>query len=222
MTDRTETPVTGPNAASLVGGIIFALAVAALIYLNLSGASLDAQAAAAGFGWAGALIALKPLVKPEKYSALYFAFGVMAFMIFFLHESYEYTGKVRLFPLIIGWTGTLLSALDIISLTDSRIAAAINTVLCGGVERAPAVKNPVGKEVAAVAAMVGGVVLIYVFGYLVASAVFVFLWMRFWGKKPLLQSLYGGVGTVLFIWIVFQELMQFQLYDGKVFQWLLG
>ncbi len=211
-------PITMPTK---LGAGVFALALAAFAMLHLQAVHQTILAVPAAIGWAAALYAVRPMVQKEKHSSLYFAFGVMAFLIFFLHETYEFTGKVRYFPLIVGWTGVALSVLDILSLTETRIGHAIHTVFGGKLEEAPGEGRKPMREIACFVAMAMSVVLIWLLGFLIASPLFVFLWMRMWGGKTLRSSLYGGVFTLAFIWVLFEWLLQYELYRGELVLWLM-
>lgn len=203
------------------GGAVLALALAGFVWMYLAGLHQTAMAIPAAIGWAAALVALRPMVTKEKMSALYFAFGVMAFLIFFLHETYEFAGKLRIFPLIVGWTGIVLSVLDIVSLTETRAARAINTVFGSALSEPPGEGRKPAREVACVLAIGAGVVLIWLLGFLIASPIFVTAWMIFWGGKSLRAGLLGGIFTFAFIWLVFEGLLRYQLYRGEIVLWLI-
>lgn len=212
----------GITTPTRVGGAVFALALAAfLVGHHVMAVHQTILAIPAAIGWAGALYALRPMVREDRKSALYFAFGVMAFLIFFLHETYEFQGKVRYFPLIVGWTGIALSVLDILGLTETRLAHRINTIFAGAIETPAGEGRKAGREIACFLAMLFGLALIWLFGFLVATPLFVFLWMRVWGGKSLRSSFYGGVFTLAFVWVLFEGLLQYELYRGEVVMWLM-
>ena len=204
-----------------IGAAIFALSLGTFAFLYLQSLHQTVMAIPATIGWAAALYALRPMVAAEKHDSLYFAFGVMAFLIFFLHETYEFQGKLRIFPLIVGWAGVTLSALDILSLTETRIAHALTIVFGSSLSEAPGKDRRVGREIACFAAMAMCVVLIWLLGFLVAGPLFVFLWMWLWGKKTLRNSLYGAGFTLAFIWLLFEGLLKYELYRGVVVLWLM-
>ncbi len=211
----------GLPAATRAGGALFALAAVAFAAMWLVGTGETAMAAPAVAGWAGALVALRPLVPEKKRTTLYFAFGIMAFLIFFLHETYRLQGTVRYFPLLVGWTGAVLSLLDILSLTDTRPGRAVATFFGSTLTEAPDDERTLGREVACFAAVGGGVLLAWLFGFLIASPLFVFLWMWLWGGKPVRQSLYGAAAIFAFVWILFEVLLSYELYQGIVVEWLV-
>ncbi|MFT5540085.1 MAG: hypothetical protein ACI82H_001611 [Alphaproteobacteria bacterium] len=210
--------LTGPTKT---GAAIFVLAVGAFVVLYTQNLHQTMMAIPAAFGWAAALYALRPMVATEKHDSLYFAFGVMAFLIFFLHETYEFQGKLRIFPLIVGWAGVILSALDILSLTETRISRVLSLVFGSSLSEAPSEDRRAGREIACFAAMAMCVAMIWLLGFLIAGPVFVFLWMWLWGKKTLRNALYGGGFTLAFIWLLFEGLLKYELYRGVVVLWLM-
>jgi len=221
MTDTTTPPTAPLTGKTLASGAVLLASMVAFVAMYTTDLHQTWMAIPAVIGWAAALYGTRPLVARENTSALYFAYGVMAFLIFFLHETYEFHGKMRIFPLIVGWVGVGLSILDILSLTQLRVARLINTVF-GSVTSEPADEGrKPAREIACFAAIAAGVVLIWLFGFLIASPLFVAAWMILWGGKSLRHGLYGGVFTFAFIWLLFEGLLRYELYRGEVVLWLI-
>jgi hypothetical protein len=213
-------PADTTGGSSRAWGALFIVACAAFLALWLMHVHQTLTAVPAAVGWFAALMTLRPLVARDRLPFLYCAFGIIAFLIFFLHETYEYHGKIRTFPLIVGWTGIILSILDILGLTETRVARAINTFF--GAHHQPSLGDAaIGREAACIVAMAAGVVLIWLVGFLIASPLFVFLWMWRWGGKPVRTSLYGAVFTFAFIWILFEVLLSYELFRGEVVLWIV-
>lgn len=210
------------TATTMGAGAAFGLACVAFAVMYLMGTHRTALAIPAAFGWAAALAALRPLVAQDMRKQLYFAFGVMAFLIFFLHETYEYTGKVRAFPLIIGYTGVVFSVLDILSLTDTTLGHAISRIFGCALEKETDVgKRTVRRELTVFAAMGTSVLAIWLVGFLVAAPLFVGLWMVIGGGKPVRHALYGGAATLGFIYLLFEVVLRYELYRGIIGMWLI-
>ena len=213
--------MSGIATRSKTGAAIGVAALLAFVILEIQKMSPSVMAIPAAIGWGAALWALKPMVPAPKQSELYFAFGVMAFLFFFLHETYLVQGKLRYFPLIVGWTGVLLSTLDIVSVTETRAGAAVKLIFGSVSSDPPAAGRRVGREIACFAAMASSVVLIWFFGFLIAAPLFVFLWMRLWGGKAMRVALYGGFFTFAFIWVLFEWLLNYELFRGVAVEWLI-
>ncbi len=214
MSDRGLSPV------SLAGGVAFLLCCAAFGYLAVGKPSPGMLALPAAIGWIAVLVAARPLVGREKHTALYFALAVLGLMIFFIHQTYGYSGKVRNFPLIIGYTGVAMCLLDILSLTPTALGTAITRFFGSHLNPGEVSDRKVSRELIAFAAMGGCVLGIWLFGFLVFSPLFVFLWMMAGGKTAK-ASAYGGVFTLVFIYLMFELAFNYELYRGVIFIWIL-
>ncbi len=73
---------------AIVTSIGFLSSCFALAFLAYSGVSYTGLMVPTAAGWLIALIGLRHQVDPKKHTALYVVFGVLAVMIFFLHETY--------------------------------------------------------------------------------------------------------------------------------------
>ena len=204
------TPRALPRLA-ITAGLGFVASFITVLVLGNLGAGRPLILAAAFVGWAAALVALRPLVERDKHTGLYFAFGVMALMIFFIHQTYGYHGKVRVFPLIIGYAGMVLSTPDILSLTDTAIGRAITRVCGAALEKDLIAARPVHRELIVFAGLGGAVLGIYLLGFLIASPLFVFLWMLIGGGKSLKHAIYGGIFTLAFIYVLFELVLRYEL-----------
>ena len=158
------------------------------------------------------------ILAPEKRGALYFAFGLFALTGLFIYLSYGYAPRVRLFPLMVGYTGLILCTLDLISLTDTGFGRIIDTVFSGTAagETGKVTKfaPKLSRQLIAMAWMVGLTIGIYIAGFMVMVPVYVFSSMLFQGKKSLKQCAYGAVGATMFIWVMFELLLKYELYRG--------
>lgn len=206
--------------ATIIGAWAFLASCAMLAYLAYTGASRTGLMVPAVLGWASALVTMRQFVARDRSSALYFAFGVLALMIYFIHETYGYTGKVRNFPLIIGYTGVVLCILDILSLSTTAVGGAITRFFGCHLNEAELGGRQVRRELVAFAAMAACVLGIWLFGFLVFSPIFVGVWMLA-GGKTVKSALYGAVSTIVFIYLLFELAFQYDLYRGIVFLWLL-
>ena len=207
------------SGVSKGAALAFILGCAGFVYLAQNGVSATVLMAPAAFLWLTALIGLRPLVDEGKTSGLYFAFAVLALMIYFIHETYGYTGRVRNFPLIVGYTGVVLCALDILSLTNRGVGRFITNFFGSHLDVSELGGRTVKRELIACGAMCGCVLGLWLFGFLVFSPIFVLVWMMI-GGKTLKQSVYGGFFTLLFIYLLFELAFKYDLYRGILFIWL--
>lgn len=162
------------------------------------------------------------LVSPAHRSAIVFALAILGFMIFFIFESYAYKPAIRLFPLLIGFSGVVLCILDIFSNTNTAFGRIINTVFGTELAKPDHQDTPkLTKELIIFAWMSGLVLGIYVFGFLVMTIVFVFLWMWILGGRTILASLYISIATFGFIYLLFSVILRYELFIGVVFEYFL-
>jgi hypothetical protein len=208
------------SGTAIGAGIAFLACCAVFAWLAAAGASRTALMAPAALGALAALVVLRRVTPREKHVALYFAFAVLALMIFFVHETYGYTGQVRNFPLIVGYSGIVLCVLDLLSVGETRIGEAIARFFGSRLNVGEMSGRPLKREVAAFAAMGAGVLGVWLFGFLVFSPVFVAVWMLA-GGKSLKGAFHGGVFTLAFVYLLFEVAFQYELFRGVVFIWLL-
>lgn len=202
-------------------GLLSALLALACLGLYLAGQGHSLIASVAGLSALAGLFALRPLVPAERMSHLYFAFAILGLMLFFVHETYAYRGTVRLFPLIVGYAGILLALMDIVSTTETRPGRWITRIFGAALEDEHIISRHVGREVLIFAAMAAAVGAVYLFGFLIVAPFFVALWMRFGGAKSLKTCFYGAVGTFLFIYLMFEVGLNYDLYRGILIEaWL--
>ena len=208
-----------PNVA-IIGTIGFLACCFMFAYLAYVGVSRAGLMIPVVLGWVAALITMRPQVNRDKHTALYFAFGVMAVMIFFVHETYGYAGKVRNFPLIIGYTGIVICILDVLSLSNRGVGTAITRFFGSQLDEKEMGGRAVRRELITIAAMGSCVLGLWLFGFLAFSPLFVALWMLA-GGKSVKSALYGGIFTLFFIYLMFEIAFQYELYRGTLFIWLL-
>jgi hypothetical protein len=211
----------GLTARPMVMGAAFLVCLAAFAVMLQMGLHQTVLMLPLALGWGVALFGLKPFVEDDKHYALYFAFGIMAFIIFFLHETYELKGKERTFPLIIGYAGVVLSVLDIASVTETAIGRFVTRAFGAMLDPDEIKQRAVSRELMIFAVMALGVLGIWLFGFLIASPIFVFLWMLIGGGKSLKLSLYVGFATLVFIYVLFELLLKYQLFPGVVTTWIV-
>jgi hypothetical protein len=218
MNDDVE-PRPALSNTVIIGSICFMACCFMYAYLAFVGVDRNGMMTPIALGWVVAIVTMRPLVDRDRHTALYFAFGILALMIFFIHQTYGYSGKVRNFPLIIGYTGVVICILDILSLSNRAIGSAICRFFGSHLDVAEMNNRSVSRELIAFAAMGGCVLGLWLFGFLVFSPVFVGLWMLV-GGKTVKNALYGSVFTLLFIYLMFEVAFQYELFRGVVFIWL--
>ena len=212
-------PRAGLSNTVVIGTLSFLACCFMYAYLAYVGVDRHGLMTPIVLGWIIGIITMRQLVERDRHTALYFAFGVMALMIFFIHQTYGYSGEVRNFPLIIGYTGVVFCVLDVFGLCNSAIGSAITKFFGSHLDIDAMNSRSVKRELIAFAAMGSCVLGLWLFGFLVFSPIFVGLWMLA-GGKTVKNALYGSVFTLLFIYLMFEMAFQYELFRGVVFIWL--
>lgn len=137
----------------------------------------------------------------------------------FLFFSYQLTGKGETVPVLIGWIAVFLCVLDVIAHTDNSVGRAVAMLLSGSTHLdAESGTEATLSETVSMAWMVIATAAIVLFGFLIATPVYVFAYMILHGKKPIIQSGMTALVTTLFVWVVFELLMEYQVYRGLLFE----
>lgn len=214
-TQKLPTITIAGTAIAIVSVIVFFALMYAGVGRHIFGIALLV-------GWAAALLAAQPLVDRNARSALWFAFALLGFFLLFVDETYEYTGKVRLFPLMIGYVGIAFSIFDILSLTNSRVGSFVTGMFGKAFDVRNLEGRVVSREVAVIAAMCLIVVVILVLGFLPATLLVVMIWMLVAGGKSLKAAVLTGLGSLVFVYGLFELVLQYELYRGLLWELYRG
>ncbi|MDC0033114.1 hypothetical protein OAJ57_00955 [Alphaproteobacteria bacterium] len=205
--------------AAIICSLAFLACCFMFIYLDYVAVSRTGLMVPVILGWVVALIAMHSLVDQDKQTALYFAFGILAIMIYFVYETYGYTSRVHKFPLIVGYTGIIICVLNVLSLSNRAIGTTIAQFFGDHLDHKEMGGRKAKRELITFAAMGGCVLGLWLFGFLAFSPIFVTLWMLA-GRKTVKNALYGGTFTILFIYLMFEVAFKYELYRGILFIWL--
>jgi len=159
------------------------------------------------------------VTTPSLSSRLAPTIVVFACSVGFLVWTYAYTGRGHMMPAITGYFLVIMSVLDIIATTPTRIGRAVAEFFAGKVigEAKAESHGSLGRTLLAAAwpgAFVAGVVL---FGFFVAIPIYVFFFMLIFGKKSLKESILGALATTAFTLVVFEWLLNYEVFRGIVF-----
>lgn len=201
---------------TIAGILIAILAAVVFVVLAWSGASRHYMGVALAVGWIAGLAGARPVVARGSDSALFFAFALLGFFMFFVYETYQYEGTVRLFPLIIGYIGIALAIMDILSLTATRAGQVVGSVFGAAFDPSNLEGRSVSREIAVMLAMCLIVGLIYVLGFLIATPLVVMGWLAIAGRKSPVLTIVTGTATFLFVYLLFEVVLQYELYRGLV------
>jgi hypothetical protein len=150
-------------------------------------------------------------------TALFVLFASVAFLFW----ARTYSGQSRAMPELVAWATIVLALVDVIIQFDTapsrwlRGLVTANRIVEWKME---------GEESASVTAVllaigwiVGYVVLLYFVGFLIATPIYVLLYMIFRGGHSIRNSILITAGTTLTIWLTFEVLFKYPLYPGVLF-----
>ena len=145
---------------------------------------------------------------------------LLTFTIIFLFWAYTYGERARMVPVIVGWSMIILCILDVIAVSDSKVGKAVKTFFTGtiiGEAAAEKSDTPTRKIIVAMLWPSSFVALVYFFGFVLLIPFYVFLFVVVQGRKPMKQGLLSAIITTAFIYIVFEKLLQYEVYKGLLF-----
>jgi hypothetical protein len=153
-----------------------------------------------------------------RWRDLSVALLVLAASIGFLLWAKTYPPRSGAVPELVAWATIVLSLIDIVSQFETpwglwlrRLVTAEKIVewKMEGDEDAS-----LGRILAAIGWVAGYVVMLYFIGFLIATPIYMFLYMHFHGGLRLLTNLLVTAGTALTIWVTFEIAFKYPLYPG--------
>ena len=140
------------------------------------------------------------------------------FVVMFLWSEQIKDVRGREFPLLVSGAGIVLAMLDVISHTETNIGSRIGLALSG-----PAHMSDDGfvagirREIVVMLWIVTAAALMVLFGFVVGIPAFVFGYSSLHGRRTLRQSAIAAIATVFIIWVGFELLLNYELYQGLLF-----
>ena len=156
-----------------------------------------------------------------KWRELGPALFVLAGSIVFLFWAQGYPGRSGAMPVIVAWVTIALSLVDVIIQFDTAPSRALRRMVTAkrivewkmeGEEDAS-----FGRVALSVGWVVGYVVVLYFFGFLIATPAYMFLYMLIHGGHSLRNSVLLTAATTLTIWLTFEVVFKYPLYPGVLF-----
>ena len=143
-----------------------------------------------------------------------------ALALIYLATGLGYNADTRAVPLVVTSVTLLLLALDFLSQGKGRVAYALRRFFGGAAMVRPGQGGesaPVGKEIAAFAWMAAFTGLAVLFGFYLTIPVYVFSYLRFYAGKPLLASAAMALGLIGILYITFEYLLGYAIFEGLLF-----
>jgi hypothetical protein len=145
---------------------------------------------------------------------------VLILTAIYLATAYTYSAEARAFPVTVAWAAMVFAALDVVSRTKTPAGETLIRWLnpAAAPEKADAhPAYPALKQLGAIAWVALFVALMALIGILYAVPVYVFASMLLRGRRPLWLCAAVSAGITLFIWLLFEQVLQLELYPGLLF-----
>lgn len=136
----------------------------------------------------------------------------------FVVWSYDLDELSRAAPLLVGYAGLVLGALDLVSRFDGAVANAVRVTMGAGFGQPEITHHPRFRaELIQFGWMTSFVVMALFIGVLPAVPVYVLASMRINGRRTWRESVMASVATLAFVVVVFEVFLAFELYRGVLF-----
>ena len=164
------------------------------------------------------------LIPEHRRATAWYVLVILATVILFIVTAYQYNLTDRMFPLLVGYVAIPLLVMDLLTLTNTKIGEKISVIFSAKTpqqvdEDADKTERPVKTELTVFLWMTLLVVGIYLAGFLPMTPIFVYCWMKFRGGYDVRMSLYLALGTLVFVYVLFEIVLSYELYPGIFLYW---
>jgi hypothetical protein len=149
------------------------------------------------------------------------ALVVLAIGVGFLAWAQTYPPQAGEVPTLVAWLTIVLALIDAAARTETapgrilrRLVSAEQVIEWKADGDGEASPRRVASSVFWLLAYLAGVALA---GFLVATPLYIFLYVRLHGRHSVRAGALTAIGTTLGVWIVFQLLFRYPLYPGLLF-----
>ena len=158
-------------------------------------------------------------ISPNGYFLIFVIIGMTVFFVTSL--GYEEL-KVKLMPLLTSGFTILLSLIALVQDMKSGSEATMPTDEEGDViEDEEKIRTPIGDYFKAFGWVAALIVVVYFFGFLIATPSWMFFYLWKTGTKRW-QAIVVGVGLTAILYGVFTMVLQVELFQGVAVKWLKG
>jgi hypothetical protein len=161
---------------------------------------------------------MKPAIHWPDFGA---ALIVLAIGVGFLLWAQTYPPKAAEVPVLVAWLTIVLALMDAAARTETALGRGLRRLVSaeqviewkadGDGEASP---RRVASSVAWLLAYLVGVALV---GFLVATPLYILLYVKLHGGHAARTGALAAAGTTLGVWVVFQLLFRYPLYPGLLF-----
>jgi hypothetical protein len=149
------------------------------------------------------------------------ALFLLAISVVFLLWARSYPPRSSAMPELVAWATIVLALVDVIIQFETPWGRGLRRLVTAEkiVEWKPDGDEDAspGRIAAAIAWVAGYVVLLYFVGFLIATPVYMLLYMVIHGGHSIRNSVLVTAGTALTIWLTFEVFFRYPLYPGVLF-----
>jgi len=139
--------------------------------------------------------------------------GLAASALAFLVTAWGFAPDARAFPAAVAFLLLVLSALDLVALTDTAAGRIIRKSLNPTIKE-HAGAEPVSTQAAAVLSLAGLAAALVVLGIEIAVPLYLFMSLRFRARRPWVWSFAITAGVSAALWLLFVAALRLDLYRG--------
>lgn len=147
---------------------------------------------------------LNSLARPTVLISI----GLLILAIVLLYLSQAFGRSSGMFPRFIGWIFVVLASADVI--------VQLRRWYLQRLPEATATSVTI-KQIKALGWLLGLVILLSVFGFLITIPAYIFTFLTWRAGRPVKQSATIAIGALIFVWVIFVWLLDYELYSGLIF-----
>lgn len=151
------------------------------------------------------------------------ALVVLIGSVIFLFWARGYSGQSGAVPGLVAWATIVLALIDVIIQLDTGPSRRLRQLVTAKkiVEWRLEGNDAAGFTVTllAITWVIGYVLLLYLVGFIIATPIYLFLYMMLRGGHNFRSSVLVTVATTLAIWLTFQVLFRYPLYPGVLLEY---
>lgn len=133
--------------------------------------------------------------------------GLLILAIVLLYLSQAFGRSSGMFPRFIGWIFVALASADVI--------VQLRRWYLKRLPEATATSVTI-KQLKAMGWLSGLVISLVVFGFLITIPVYIFTFLTWRSDRPVKQSAAIAIGALIFVWVIFVWLLDYELYAGLI------
>lgn len=131
--------------------------------------------------------------------------GMLAVAVTMLYLSQEFGRSSGMFPRFIGWV--------FVALTGADVVVQLRTWYLSKLPESTETSITI-KQLKAVAWLLGLLLALSVFGFLITIPAYIFTFLTWRSGQGKLRSVVIAIGALVFVWVIFVWLLDYELYPG--------